>query len=55
MRLRNLLIVFAITFTGLVFSACTDESEDIKPQPLQGNESQATTGTGGEATGDRKD
>lgn len=46
MRLRNLLIVFAITFTGLVFSACTDESEEITPETLGGTESQATTGSG---------
>ena len=48
MRLRNLLIIFAITFTGLAFSSCTDESEDIVPQDLNGSESQATTGTSGE-------
>lgn len=48
MRLRNLLIVFAITFTGLVFSACTDESEEITPQSLEGSESQSTTGGGTE-------
>ncbi|UII34881.1 hypothetical protein LVD17_13800 [Fulvivirga ulvae] len=48
MRLRNLLIIFAITFTGLGFSACTDESEEIIPQPLNGSEGQATTGSGGE-------
>lgn len=50
MRLRNLLIIFVITFTGLGFSACTDESEEIIPQSINGSESQAATGNGGEAS-----
>ncbi|MBL6446434.1 hypothetical protein JMN32_08950 [Fulvivirga sp. 29W222] len=48
MRLRNLLIIFAVTFTGLGFSACTDESEEVVPQPLEGSESQYATGNGTE-------
>lgn len=48
MKLRNLLIVFAVTFSGLMFSACTDESEDIVPQPLNNEEAAATVGNEGE-------
>lgn len=46
MRLRSLLIVFAISFTGIMFSACTDESENIVPQPVNTDEAQTATGNG---------
>lgn len=46
MKLRNLLIALAITFTGLVVSACTDESENIIPQPVNIDEAAATVGAG---------
>lgn len=48
MKLRNLLIVFAVTFSGLAFSACTDESEEIVPQPMNTEEVMATVGNEGE-------
>ena len=34
MKLRNLLMMFVITCSGLVFCACEDESEDIVPEPV---------------------
>ena len=37
-------MVFVITFTGLGFSACSDESEDIVPEELNGSKAAETTG-----------
>lgn len=48
MKLRNLMIILAITFSGTVFSACTDEAENIIPQPTHTAETPATVGTEGE-------
>ena len=48
MKLRNLFIVLAVMFSGLAFSACTDESENIVPSPVSSEEPAATVGTGGE-------
>lgn len=42
MKRRILLIISVITFSGLAFSACTDESENIVPQPLEVEEAAAT-------------
>lgn len=49
MKIKNLLMIFAITFSGLVVSACSDESEDILPAPLHNDEAPATVGTGGKS------
>lgn len=48
MKLRNLLFALAITFTGLGFSACSDESENIIPQPVNSDDAAATVGNEGE-------
>ncbi|MBL6446144.1 hypothetical protein JMN32_07485 [Fulvivirga sp. 29W222] len=48
MKLRNLMIVLGIIFTVLSFSACTDESENIVPQPVNVEEPVATVGNEGE-------
>ena len=52
MKLRNLLMVFVITFTGLGFSACSDESEEIVPGKTNSSQAAETTGTQGETTPD---
>ena len=44
MKLRNIFIALAITFTGLGFSACTDDSENIVPQPVDYEAASATVG-----------
>lgn len=44
MKIRNLIIAFVITFSGLTFSACTDESENIVPNPVNTDEAVATVG-----------
>lgn len=43
------MIIAALTFCGSFFSACTDEAENIIPQPTtNNNEPAATVGTGTE-------
>lgn len=44
MKLRNLLIVLGITITSLGFTACTDDSENVIPQPVNVDEPVATVG-----------
>jgi len=44
MKLRNLLFAFGLTFTAIGFSACSDESEEIVPRPLDSDEAVATVG-----------
>ncbi|MBL6447591.1 hypothetical protein JMN32_14830 [Fulvivirga sp. 29W222] len=46
MKSRTLLTIAVVTFSGLVFSACTDEAENIIPQPVNTDEAAATIGDG---------
>ena len=46
MKSRTLLTIIVVTFSALVFSACTDESESIIPQPVNADEAAATIGDG---------
>lgn len=46
MKIRTLLLIFTTTFSALVFSACSDESEEIIPQPVNLEDVAATVGDG---------
>ena len=48
MKLKKILFAMAITFTAIGFSACTDESENIVPGPVNTDQPAGTVGTGGE-------
>ena len=49
MKLKRSLIASFVIFSSLAFSACTDESENIIPQPVEVEDAAATTGTHGES------
>jgi len=44
MKLRNLLFVLLIVFIGSFAVSCTDESENIVPEPVQSQQESATVG-----------
>lgn len=52
MKLRNLLILLAVTLSSFTFSSCSeDESENIVPTPLNTDEVPATVGNEGDDAG----